>query len=89
MAVVRSERPVVSVTSSGPPGPPGASGAGFTHTQSSPAAQWTISHNLGFFPAVELISAGGVEMEALVTHLSVNVTQVDFTSAQAGSARLS
>lgn len=44
-------RVIVAAGAGGPPGPPGAAGAVYTHTQSSPAATWTITHTLGRKPA--------------------------------------
>lgn len=70
----------------GPEGPPG--GGGHTHTQPVPAAQWVINHNLGFRPSVTLLTPGGVEFWAKVTHLSINQTVIDLTTPLAGSARL-
>lgn len=43
---VQAETSVSVLMATGPPGPPGASGAGFAHRQASPAAQWTVNHNL-------------------------------------------
>lgn len=72
----------------GPPGPAGPSGAGTTFTQASPSGTWTINHNLGYRPSVEIIDAGGNEVEATVTHTSLNQTVVTFTTPIAGIARL-
>lgn len=69
-------------------GPPGAGANPYTHTQAVPATSWTINHNLGYRPVVELFSAGGVEMIAEVVHTTVNQVVVSFLSATAGSARL-
>ena len=60
----------------------------YTHTQSSASLTWTINHNLGFNPSVEILSVGGVEIEAQVTHTSVNQTIINFVIATAGTARL-
>jgi len=80
------------------PGPQGATGAtgpqgpagdgGYDHTQGSAAATWTIAHNLGYRPTVSTLTVGGVEMEGMVTHLSVNTLTIDFTVAVAGTAHL-
>lgn len=66
----------------------GGGSAGFDFTQASPAAVWTINHNLGFRPAVELASAGGLLIFGQVQHTSVNQVVVTFNTAQAGTARL-
>ena len=87
-AVVRRDRVVVAkVGVPGPPGPPG-SGVAYTHTQSAPAATWTINHNLGYRPAVTALTVGGAEMETEVVHTSINQTIIYLAAAMAGSARL-
>lgn len=60
----------------------------YVHTQAAPDTTWTINHNLGFIPSVELLTAGGVEFDAEVVHTSVNQTLVYLLTAMAGSARL-
>jgi len=72
----------------GPQGPPGPGGAGFNFTQAAPATVWTINHNLGYYPSVELFSVGGLEIDADVQHMSLNQTIVTFLIPTAGSARL-
>jgi len=62
--------------------------AAYTHTQSTPATTWTINHNLGFRPSVELLDSGSQEIDADVSHPSVNQTVVTLKSAIAGLARL-
>ena len=78
---------VVQVAVEGPQGPAG-SAVSYTHTQASAASTWTINHNLGFRPSVELLSTGSQEIEGDVVHTSTNQTVVTFTSAVAGFARL-
>ena len=77
-------RQVVQVIAKGPKG----DSAGFSFTQAVPATTWTINHNLGFHPAVSLYSAGGVQMMGSVLNLSLNVLEVSFEVAVAGTARL-
>lgn len=79
------------VTAAGPRGPAGPSGAeedSFDFVQLTPALQWSISHNLGRRPIVELFSAGGMEIEADVQHLSLDQVIVYFITPTAGAARL-
>lgn len=79
---------VVKVSSEGIQGPPGASGGFlFVHTQSSASATWTINHNLGSFPSVELMTLGGVEMDGAIQHTSPNQTVITFNTPQTGIAR--
>ncbi|HAI59346.1 MAG TPA: hypothetical protein DCM32_05655 [Xanthomonadaceae bacterium] len=59
----------------------------FVHTQASPSPSWTVNHNLGFRPAVEVYSVGGAEIEAAILHTSVNQTAISFSTPTAGSAR--
>jgi len=70
------------------PGPAGASGNGarYTHTQATASAIWTANHNLGYRPTVSVFSAGGVEVEAEVLHVSVNQTRISFNVAVTGTA---
>lgn len=82
---------VVTVKASevGPQGPEGPPGTAFVYEQMTPSSTWTINHNLGFRPAVELLDSGSQEIEADVSHPSVNQTVVTLTIATAGLARLS
>lgn len=62
----------------------------YEHTQSSPSASWTVNHNLGRRPAsVAVLSVGGVEVNAAVTHISINQLIVEFAAPQVGSVRSS
>lgn len=69
-------------------GPSGVAGDSFEFSQSSPALQWSISHNLGRRPIVELFSVGGAEIDADVLHISTDQVLVNFLLPTAGSARL-
>lgn len=68
-------------------GLPGRNGAGFLHAQSSPSAEWTVNHNLGFRPSATVLSPGGVEVVAGVVHVSANQLRVTFATPQSGSVR--
>lgn len=59
----------------------------YIHTQTAAATTWTINHNLGFRPAIELFDAGGAEFEAEVLHVSDNQAMVYLATPYAGSAR--
>lgn len=61
---------------------------GFSYTQSIPAAVHTINHGLGYRPSVELLNAGGQEIDAEVLHPTVNQTIVTVNPPIALSARL-
>lgn len=60
----------------------------YTHTQSTAASTWTINHNLGFKPSVELFDSGSQEIDGHVVHTSVNQVVVTFTKSITGFARL-
>jgi hypothetical protein len=60
----------------------------YVHTQSVASATWTINHNLGYVPSVEVFDAGSQEVDADVTHPSVNQTVILFTVPITGFARL-
>jgi hypothetical protein len=77
---------VVTVQTPGPQGAVGA--AAYVFTQSTPAATWTINHNLGLRPSVELLDSGSQEIEGEVSHPSLNQTIVILSLATAGLARL-
>jgi hypothetical protein len=66
----------------------GGAGAAFVFTQQAPAGVWTINHNLGYRPSVELLNAGSQEIEGDVSHPTVNQTVVALSPATAGLARL-
>jgi hypothetical protein len=53
-----------------------------------PATTWTINHNLGYRPSVELLDSGSQEIDADVSHPSVYQTVVTLNPATAGLARL-
>ena len=85
--VSQGDTTVVTVTTAGPQGPGGA-GAAYVHTQASPATTWTINHNLGFRPSVELLDSGSQEIDGAIAHPTVNQTVVTLNPATAGLARL-
>lgn len=60
----------------------------FEYEQSTPATTWTINHNLGYKPSVEVFNVGSREIDADVVHTSINQTVIGFTVATAGFARL-
>jgi hypothetical protein len=60
----------------------------YTHTQASPLATWTIPHNLGRKPVVQIFTIGGIEVEAQFIHLTDNTTQIIFDAPFSGIAIL-
>lgn len=77
---------VVTATTVGPQGPAG-SGA-YIHTQTTVSSTWTINHNMGFRPSVELLDSGSQEIDGEISHPSLNQTVVTLNPASAGLARL-
>lgn len=58
----------------------------YVHQQSSPATTWTVNHNLARRPTVSILSNGGVEVEAAVSHITLNQLTISFAAAFAGQA---
>lgn len=89
VAIIETATNVLELTAAGPQGPQGPAGApAYVHQQGSAAATWTINHNLGYRPSVELLNTGSQEIEGDVVHTSANQTVVSFSGAVAGQARL-
>lgn len=82
--------PLTVITVAGPPGaPPGAAGGSiFTYTQSTPAATWTISHNLGRFPASVTVWIGDEEVSTDIDTPDTSTAVITFSSPQSGRAEL-
>jgi hypothetical protein len=64
----------------------GGSSLPYIHVQSSPSTLWTVNHNLGYRPVIDVLSVGGIVVEANVTHVSDNQAQINFNAATGGSA---
>lgn len=63
-------------------------GAAYVFTQATPATTWTINHNLGHVPSVEVFDSGSQEVDADVSHPNLNQTVIVFSVPLAGFARL-
>tara|TARA_R110000851_G_scaffold173200_1_gene319545 strand:- start:138 stop:890 length:753 start_codon:yes stop_codon:yes gene_type:complete len=57
----------------------------YTHTQSSPAAQWTVNHNLNKFPSV-VVKVGTAIMQAEINHTNQNSLTISFNGSNSGVA---
>lgn len=66
---------------------PGGSG-GYVYQQSTAATTWTINHNLGYRPSVELLDSGSQEIDGDISHPTINQTVVTLSPPTAGLARL-
>lgn len=58
----------------------------YTHVQETASASWTVVHNLGKRPAVQVVDTAGTQVEGDVTHLDLNTVRIDFTAAFSGRA---
>lgn len=59
----------------------------YRHDQPAPATTWTVNHNLGFVPQVEVFSAGSVRLPlAAIGNPTVNQTIITFNAARSGFA---
>lgn len=56
----------------------------YVHTQSAAAATWTVIHNLGKFPAVEVVDSGGSTLITDVHYIDTNQLTVSFGSPTSG-----
>lgn len=79
--------PTVSFGIAGPRGPAGPSGGSQQYPQSSPAATWTIQHNLNRYPLVSVVVAGEL-VDADIEYSDLNTVAVVFASPVAGVATL-
>jgi hypothetical protein len=61
----------------------------YAHTQSVASATWTITHNLGYRPAVSVVDSGGNYVVGDVNYISTNALTISFSSPFGGSAYLS
>jgi len=70
-------------------GPPGEAGSGsvYVHTQSTPAATWTITHGLGRVPHNVQVLIGGVEVFTDTTLDAVHVV-LEFPTPVTGEAHI-
>jgi hypothetical protein len=50
------------------------------------AASWSVAHNLGKYPAVEVVDSGGSLVLPDVVYVDVNHVQLDFASPNTGKA---
>jgi len=72
------------------PTPPSSGGGGsFIFTQGTPSTVWTINHNLGFKPNVDLEDVDGHSLDADISRPTVNTVICTFAAAVSGKAYLS
>lgn len=61
----------------------------YTHTQGSNNDVWTIEHNLGFYPSVNVFMSSGDVVEGAIEHQDTNTLTITFSVAISGTAYLS
>lgn len=60
----------------------------YIHTQSTPSATWTVTHNMGKNPSVSIVDSSGDEVEGEVTYVSTNQLIITFSAPFSGVAYL-
>ena len=72
----------------GPTGADGAAGNNTTvvHDQASASATWTITHNQGRYPSIDIIDSAGNHVIGDIKHNSINQLVATFDNAFAGKA---
>jgi len=73
----------------GATGPQGISGGSLTFTQNSVSTTWTITHSLGYYPAVTTTDSAGTVVEGTISYPSLTSVVVTFGIAISGFAYLS
>lgn len=86
---------VVEVGITGPQGPSGADGLGqpsdisHIHDQAVASDQWTIVHNLVFYPSITVVDSSGNVIEGSYNYQDENTIIASFSGAFSGKAYLS
>ncbi|MEU4534395.1 hypothetical protein AB0G15_05975 [Streptosporangium sp. NPDC023825] len=80
---------IIEVSRTGPQGPPGIDGGNYTHTQTTPAVIWDITHTLGYKPNVVVEDIDGYSVDALISWPTLNTVRCAFAATIRGKAYLS
>lgn len=83
---IAQPKPLQIVAVVGAPGPTGPESEPYLHTQGSASVEWTVNHNKGFKPVLQILSVGGVVVEADISHITDNQTKVFFAAPYSGYA---
>ena len=80
--------PAGAAGAAGPQGPAGPAADNLTvvHDQASASATWTITHNQGRYPTVDIIDSAGNHVIGDIRHNSTNQLVATFDNAFAGKA---
>ena len=93
----RNVRQIV-VTAPGPQGEAGVSGiqsgeiadlVSYRHVQNVLSTEWTVNHNLNFYPNVTVYNSAGAMVEGTVNHTNAVQLKITFSSLISGKAYLS
>jgi hypothetical protein len=93
----KSSRQIV-VTAPGPQGASGADGVqsseiaelvSYRHIQNVLSAEWTVNHNLNFYPNVTVYNSAGSMVEGIVNHINPVSLTITFSDPISGKAYLS
>lgn len=88
----------IVVTAPGPQGPAGVDGTqaddipdlvSYVHNQLASSSNWTVTHNLNFYPNVTVYDSAGSMVEGSVNHTTATSLTITFSSAISGKAYLS
>ena len=60
----------------------------YVHNQSIAAASWSITHNLGKYPSVNVIDSANSNIIGSVTYNSINQITISFAGDTSGTATL-
>lgn len=58
----------------------------FRHIQAIPSSIWTVTHNLGKYPAVAVTESTGTLVEGDIRFIDLNTVELTFAGAFSGSA---
>lgn len=61
----------------------------YNHSQGVSASTWTITHNLGYYPNVQVVDSGGTNVIGDITYNSINQLTITFSASFSGNAYLS
>ena len=71
----------------GDPGPPGSGGdLSYIHTQTTGAAVWTVTHNLGKYPSVMVVDMANTVLIPDVLYLDAASVRLTFGNPVSGKA---
>ncbi len=65
---------------------PGLADAYYVHYQDVPAGTWTVVHNLGKKPSVDVIDSAGTKVEGEIKYIDDNSIEIQFTAEFSGRA---